>query len=73
MVWVTTSRVVSITETVSELVSVTKATPLAAWIAVGCRPVAMLDTAAAGFLVLITLTVPVVDDAVVWSATIGVP
>jgi hypothetical protein len=53
--------VVSMTETVSLFVLATNNALFLTYIAVGCRPTAMDPTAADGFAVSITLTVPVVE------------
>ncbi len=73
IVWTTSSRFVSMTETWSSNVSVTKSTPRAACIAVGCRPTSMDVTGAAVSATLITLTVPVVVAPVTGSAGTWVP
>jgi hypothetical protein len=73
MVWTTLFEEVSMTDTSSLPVSVTKREPSAAWSAVGWSPTSMLCTAAVGSAVSMTLTVPVVVAPVKWSAGTWVP
>jgi hypothetical protein len=61
IVCTTLSVVVSITETVSSKLFATNSALFLTYIAVGCRPTAIEPTAAVGFAVSMTLTVPVVD------------
>src|SRR5262245_2000225 len=67
------SFVVSITEMVSAKALATNNALLLTYIAVGCRPTAMDPTAAEGFAVSMTLTVPVVDVPRYVLAGTGVP
>src|SRR5262245_36546378 len=61
IVCTTWSFVVSITEMVSAKALARNSALFLTYIAVGCRPTAMDPTAADGFAVSMTLTVPVVD------------
>ena len=65
--------VVSMTETVSLFVLATNNALSLTYIAVGCSPTAMDPTAADGFAVSMTLTVPVVDVPRYPSAGTWVP
>src|SRR5215470_19716513 len=73
IVCTTSFLVVSITETVSSLVLATNSALPLRYIAVGCRPTAIDPTAAVGFAVSMTLTVPVVDVPRYPSAGTAVP
>src|SRR5215467_8627605 len=73
MVCSTASVAESITDTVSLLVLATNTVPFLAYSAVGWRPTSMLLTAAAGFAVSMTLTVPVVLAPVTGLAGTWVP
>src|SRR5215472_11157060 len=73
IVCTTRSFVVSMAETVSLFVFATNSALFLTYIAVGCRPTAMDPTGADGFVVSMTLTVPVVDVPRYPSAGTWVP